>query len=126
MHVYINGKHKCLSYLLMFYYPRRKGLHCLWLQRCLALYQLLQYVYLFSKVVNNQTPSLRQGVSLLRENINIFINVTYLYLYVTYLHIQDIQYDSITLYKGKILYKIFVWSLVPFILKELMIFISNL
>ena len=28
------------------------------------------------QVVNNQTPSLRQGVSLLRENINIFINVT--------------------------------------------------
>ena len=32
------------------------------------------------KVINNQTPSLLQCVSLLRENINIFINVAYLYM----------------------------------------------
>ena len=49
-------------------------------------------------VNNNQTPSLRQD-SLLRENLNIFMNVTY--QNVSYLHIQGIQYDSITLYKGK-------------------------
>ena len=81
-------------------------LYCLRLQRSFALYQILQYVYFFYKVVKNQTPSLRQGVSLLSENINILINVIYLY-YVTYLHMHDIQYDLITLYKGKILYKIF-------------------
>ena len=52
----------------------------------------------FYEVENSQAPSLRQGVSLLRENINMFMNVTY---YVSFLYIQDIQYDSITLYKGK-------------------------
>ena len=36
--------------------------------------------YFFYKVVNNQTHYLRQSVSLLKENINIFINVTYLYM----------------------------------------------
>ena len=29
------------------------------------------------QVVNNQTPSPRQGVSQLKENINMFIKVTY-------------------------------------------------
>ena len=38
----------------------------------------------------------------------------------------DIQYGSITLYKGKISYKIFSWKQASLLLKELMIFISNL
>ena len=44
-----------------------------------ALYQILQNVVLQGC---KQIPSLRQTVSLLRENINIhvFINVTYLYM----------------------------------------------
>ena len=35
-----------------------------------------------------------------RENINMCI--CYIFVYITYLHIQNIQYDSITLYKGEI------------------------
>ena len=67
------------------------------------MFQILQYVYFFYVVVNNQTPSLRQGASLLRENINTFMNIIFKYIlkyifkYVSYLHIQGIQYDSITL-----------------------------
>ena len=49
-------------------------------KNCFVLYQILQYVYFFYVVVNNQTPSLRQG-SLLRDNINIFMNVTYLNMF---------------------------------------------
>ena len=45
---------------------------------------------------------------------------------VTYLHIQDIQYDSITLSKGKISYKLLVWNQTSLLLKELVIFIFNL
>ena len=41
-----------------------------------SMYEILQCVYLFYKVVNNPIPSLRQVVSILRDNINIFINVT--------------------------------------------------
>ena len=39
------------------------------------------------------------------------------------MQITDIQYDSITLYKGKISYKIFSWNQASLLLKELMIFI---
>ena len=46
-----------------------------------VLYQILQYVYFFYEVINNQTPSLRQDVNLLRENIDIFMNVTYLNMF---------------------------------------------
>ena len=98
MPILMESWHKCLSNILMFYLHRRNRLYYLRPQCCFALYQILQYVYYFYKVVNNQILSLRQGVKLLREYINIFINVTYL-------HIQDIQFDSITLYKGKMLFK---------------------
>ena len=80
----------------------------------------MQHVYLCYKVVNNQTPSPRLGVSLLRENTNIFTNVSYLCI----LHICiDKIYISSTLFKGKISYKILVWSQSSLTLKELTIFI---
>ena len=58
-------------------------------QRCFVLYQILQYVYFFYEVISNQTPSLRQGVSLLRENINIFMNVTYLNMHICFYKIYN-------------------------------------
>ena len=58
----------------------------------------MQHVYLCNKVVNNQIPSPRLGVSLLRENTNIFTNVSYLCI----LHICVYKiYNSVTLFKGK-------------------------
>ena len=55
----------------------------------------MQHVYLYNKVVNNQTPSARLGVSLLRENTNIFTNVSYLCI-LHILRIQNIQvHDSV-------------------------------
>ena len=73
-----------------------------------------------NKVVNNQIPSPRLGVSLLRENTNIFTNVSYLCI----LHICVYKiYNSVTLFKGKISYKILVWSQASLLLKELTIFI---
>ena len=57
-----------------------------------------------SNIAGKQIPSLRQIVSLLREY------KCYTFIYVTCLHIQDTQYDSITLYTGKISCKIFVWN----------------
>ena len=73
-----------------------------------------------NKVVNNQIPSPRLGVSLLRENTNIFTNVSYLCI----LHICLYKiYNSVTLFKGKISYKILVWSQASLLLKELTIFI---
>ena len=75
---------------------------------------------LCNKVVNNQIPSPRLGVSLLRENTNIFTNVSYLCI----LHICVYKiYNSVTLLKGKISYKILVWSQASIFLKELTIFI---
>ena len=50
----------------------------------------------------------------------------YIFIYVKYLHIQDIQYDSVSLYKGKISYKIFIWNQASLLLKERMIFILSL
>ena len=80
----------------------------------------MHHVYLCNKVVNNQTPSPRLGVSLLRENTNIFTNVSYLCI----LHIcVDKIYNSMTLFKGIISYKILVWSQSSLPLKELTIFI---
>ena len=80
----------------------------------------MQHVYLCNKVVNNQIPSPRLGVSPLRENTNIFTNVSYLCI----LHICIYKiYNSVTLFKGKISYKILVWSQASLLLKELTIFI---
>ena len=80
----------------------------------------MQQVYLCYKVVNNQIPSPRLGVSLLRENTNIFTNVSYLCI----LHICIYKiYNSVTLFKGKISYKILVWSQASLLLKELTIII---
>ena len=80
----------------------------------------MQHVYLCNKVVNNQTPSPRLGISLLRENTDIFINVSYLCI----LHICVYKiYNSMTLFKGKISYEILVWSQSSLPLKELTIFI---
>ena len=80
----------------------------------------MQHVYLCYKVVNNQTPSLRLGVSLLRENTNIFTNVSYLCI----LHICIYKiYISSSLLKGKISYKILFWSQSSLPLKELRVFI---
>ena len=59
----------------------------------------MQHVYLCNKVVNNQTPSPRLGVSLLRENTNIFTNVSY--LCILYICVYKI-YSSMNLFKGKI------------------------
>ena len=80
----------------------------------------MQHVYLCYKVVNNQTLSPRLGVSLLRENTNIFTNVSY--LYILHICIEKI-YISSTLFKGKISYKILVWIQASLLLKELTIFI---
>ena len=100
----------------------------------------MQHVYLCNKVVNNQIHSPRLGFSLLRENTNIFKNVSYLCIlhicvykiykhiykcfismYLTYLRIQNIQFrDSV---QSKISHKILVWSQASLLLKELMIFI---
>ena len=80
----------------------------------------MQHVYLCNKVVNNQIPSPRLGVSLLRENTNIFTNVSYLCI----LHICVYKINnSVTLFKGKISYQILVWSQASLLLKELTIFI---
>ena len=80
----------------------------------------MQHVYLCNKVVNNQIPSPRLGVSPLRENTNIFTNVSYLCI----LHICIYKiYNSVTLFKGKISYKILVWRQASLLLKELTIFI---
>ena len=53
--------------------PLASTLFCLvsYIAVCIFLYE----------VVNNQTLSQRQGVGLLRENINIFMNVTYLNMF---------------------------------------------
>ena len=59
-------------------------------------------MYIFYEVVNNPTPSLRQSVK--GEYKHIY--ECYISKYVLYLHIQYIQHDSITLYKGKISIKI--------------------
>ena len=80
----------------------------------------MQHVYLCNKVVNNQIPSPRLGVSPLRENTDMFTNVSYLCI----LHICIYKiYNSVTLFKGKISYKILVWSQASLLLKELTIFI---
>ena len=80
----------------------------------------MQHVHLCYKVVNNQTLSPRLGVSLLRENTNIFTNVSYLCI----LHICiDKIYISSTLFKGKMSYKILVWSQASLLLQKLTIFI---
>ena len=79
----------------------------------------MQHVYLCNKVINNQIPSPRLRDSLLRENTNIFTNVSYLCI----LHICVYKiYNSVTLFKGKISYKILVWSQASLLLKELTIF----
>ena len=80
----------------------------------------MQHVYLCYKVVNNQTLSPRPGGSLLRENTNIFTNVSY--LCILHVCIEKI-YIASTLFKGKISYKILVWSQASLLLKELTIFI---
>ena len=80
----------------------------------------MQHVYLCNKVVNNHIPSPRLGVSLLRENTNIFTNV--LYLCILHIWIYKI-YNSVTLFKGKISHKILVWSQASLLLKEPTIFI---
>ena len=75
----------------------------------------MQHVYLCNKVVNNQIPSPRLGKY--KHIYKYFIS-----MYLTYL--QNIQFrDSVTLFKGKIVYKIFVWSQASLLLKELTIFI---
>ena len=80
----------------------------------------MQHVYLRNKVVNNQILLPRLGVSLLRENTNIFTNVSYLSI----LHICVYKiYNPVTLFKDKISYKILVWSQASLLLKELTIFI---
>ena len=79
----------------------------------------MQHVYLCNKVVNNQIPSPRLVDSLFRENTNIFTIVSYLCI----LHICVYKiYNSVTLFKGKISYKILVWSQASLLLKELTIF----
>ena len=55
----------------------------------------------FYKVVNNQTPSLRQDVSLLRENINIFPRINVIYLYMLHICIYKI-YSMIQLLCTKV------------------------
>ena len=87
--------------------------------RCFTLYKNAA-CYLCNKVVDNQIPSPRLGVSLLRENKNVFTNVSYLCI----LHICVYKiYNAVTLFKGKISYKILVWSQASLLLKELTIFI---
>ena len=80
----------------------------------------MQHVYLCYKVVNNQTLSTCPGVSLLRENTNIFTNVSY--LCILHICVDKINnfFDSV---KGKISYEILVWSQASLLLKELTIFI---
>ena len=79
----------------------------------------MQHVYLCNRVVNNQTPSPRLGVSLFRVNTNIFTNVLYLCI----LHAYTKIYNCMTLFKGKSSYKILVWGQALLPLKELTIFI---
>ena len=81
----------------------------------------MQHVYLCNRIVNNQTPSPRLAVTLLRENTNIFTNVSY--LCILHICIYKKIYNSMTLFKGKISYKILVWSQASLPLKELTIFI---
>ena len=71
-----------------------------------------------------QIPSLRQTVSLLRENVNIFINVAYLYmLHVCIYNIHNI----IRLLCTKVQFHIkYLFGTRLHYLKGLMIFISNL
>ena len=109
----------------MFYQSRRKRLHCHWPQCCFVLYQILQYVYFLYEVVNNQTPSLRQGISLLRENINIFMNVTYWNMFI--ICIYNI-YNIIPLLCKKVKFhiKYLFGNRLCYTPKEPMIFISNL
>ena len=65
----------------------------------------MQHVCLFYSAVNYQTPSLRLDVSLLRDNINIFINVSYLCM----LNICVYKiYSSMTLSKIKFHIKYFL------------------
>ena len=60
---------------------RRERLHCLWPQRCFALYQILQYIVLQGCI---QIPLLRQTVSLLRENM-LHIFICYMFAYTRYM-----------------------------------------
>ena len=66
--------------ILMFYYSRRKRLILLW-PHVVLLCIKMQHVCLFYTAINNQTPSLRLDVSLLRDNINIFIMFHIVVLY---------------------------------------------
>ena len=82
MNVYLNGNLAQMPFIHTdVLLSRKKRAHCLLPQRCFVLYQRLQYVHFFYEIINNQNPSLRQGISLLRENINIFMNVTYLNMF---------------------------------------------
>ena len=71
-----------------------------------------------------QIPSLRQTVSLFRENINIFINVTYLYM----LHVCIYKmHNMIRFFCTKVKFYIkYLFGTRLHYFKELMIFISNL
>ena len=112
--VYLNGN--VWSNIKCFITPKKQA-KFIWPYVVLLCIKM-QHVYLCYKVVNHQTLSPWPGVSLLRENTNIFTNVSYI------LHICiDKIYISSTLFKGKISYKILVWSQASLLLKELTLFI---
>ena len=81
--------HKFLSYILMFYLSPKKKKATLPLVSKLFCFVSNIAVCIFLLRGCKQSNSLTTT----RENINIFMNVTYLNMF------QDIQYDSITLYK---------------------------
>ena len=112
------GTNTCHTYR-GFINPEDKGLHCLWPQRCFAY---IKYCNISQGC--KPIPSLRQTVSLLRENINIFINVTYLYM----LHVCMYKiHNMIRLLCTKVKFYIkYLFGTRLHYLKELMIFISNL
>ena len=69
--------HQCLSYILMFINPEENGYIAFGLNVVLLC---IKYCSILVLQGCKQSPSLGQTVSLLRENINIFINIIYLYM----------------------------------------------
>ena len=82
--------------------------------------QILQYIVLHGC---KQIPSLLQTVSLLRENINILINVTYLYK----LHVSIYKiHNMIPLLRTKVKFQMkYLFGTRLHYLKEVVIFISS-
>ena len=80
--------HKYLAYILMFYNPEEKGFIAFGLNVVLRYIKKLQYIVLQGC---KQISTLRQIVSFLRENINMYINFTYLYMYMLHVCIYKIQ-----------------------------------